>query len=175
MSSIRRQVPLNKKKLVKIALVFVAILAVLLVLMQVLKKKVGDEFGNDEEVEVLSAEVSVGSISTTISGSGSLEYEDADEISIPQTVEINDIYVQAGDTVEEGDILASVNSASVVVAMNEVQEELDALDKQLSEVSEGDVEDTITSGVDGRVKKIYVKDEEDVADACVDCGACADY
>lgn len=81
MSSIRRQVPLNKKKMAKIGIIFVIVLAILLILMQVLKKKVGDEFGNEEEVEVLSAEVSVGSISTTISGSGSLEYEDADTIS----------------------------------------------------------------------------------------------
>lgn len=168
MSSNRRQVPLNKKKMVKIAIVITIVLAVLLVLMQVLKKKVGDEFGNEEEIEVLTAEVTMGSISTTISGSGSLEYEEADEVSIPQTVEINEIYVQAGDTVKEGDILASVNSASVVTAMNEVQEELDTLDEELSEVSEEDAEDKITAGVDGRVKKIYVKDEEDVADAMYD-------
>ena len=168
MSSIRRQVSFNKKKMVKIAVVIAIVLVVLLILMQVLKKKVGDEFGNNEEVEVLTAEVTMGSISTTISGSGSLEYEDADEIAIPQTVEINEIYVQAGDTVAEGDILASVNSASVVAAMNEVQEELDALDEQLSKVSEEETEDKITSGVDGRVKKIYVKDEEDVADAMYD-------
>lgn len=121
MSSNRRQVPLNKKKMVKIAIVITIVLAVLLVLMQVLKKKVGDEFGNEEEIEVLTAEVTMGSISTTISGSGSLEYEEADEVSIPQTVEINEIYVQAGDTVKEGDILASVNSASVVTAMNQVR------------------------------------------------------
>lgn len=168
MSSIRRQIPLNKKKMVKIALMILIVLVALLILMQVLKNKVSDEFGSDSEVEVQTAEVTVGSISTTISGSGSLEYEEADEITIPQTVEVNEIYVKASDTVEEGDILASVNSASVVAAMNEVQEELDALDEQLAELSEKEAEDTITSGVDGRIKKIYVKDEEDVADAMYD-------
>lgn len=168
MSSIRRNLPLNNKKVVKIALAIVVLLVALLILVQVLRNKVSDEFGDKDESEVQTAEVTIGSISTTISGSGSLEYEESDEITISQTVEVNEIYVKAGDTVEEGDILVSVNSASVMTAMNEVQTELDSLDKQLAELAGKETEDIITAGVDGRVKKIYVKDEEDVADAMYD-------
>ena len=164
MSSIRRKEPLDKKKVAKIVLVVGIALVAVIILIFALRNKVSDQFGKDDETEVQTAEVTVGSISTTISGSGTLSNEEANEITIPQTVEVTEIYVNTSDTVKEGDMLASVNSASVVAAMNEIQEELDALDEELSEVAEEEVEDTITSGVAGRVKKIYAKAGKNVAD-----------
>lgn len=164
MSSMRRKTPLNKKKAAKIALMIIAAIVLIFILIFVLRSKVSNQFGSDEENEVKTAEVTKGSISTTISGSGTLSNEEADEITIPQTVDVTDIYVNVGDTVVKGDMLASVNSASVVAAMNEIQEELDALDEELAEAAEEEAGDTITAGISGRVKKIYAKSGNAVAD-----------
>lgn len=164
MSAVRRKEPVDKKKLKKIAVIAVAVLAVILLLLFFMRRKVRNTFGKKNETEVQSAEVTAGSISTTISGSGTLENEDSEEITVPQTVEIKEIYVDTSDVVAEGDMIAAVNSASVVTAMNEIQEELDALDEELSKVTEEEAEDTITAGVSGRVKKIYAKAGKNVAD-----------
>lgn len=164
MSAVRRKEPVDKKKLKKIAAIAVAVLAVILLLLFFMRKKVRNTFGKKNTSEVQTAEVTTGSISTTISGSGTLENEESKEITVPQTVEIKEIYVDTSDEVAEGDMIASVNSASVVTAMNEIQEELDALDEELSKVTEEEAEDTITAGVSGRVKKIYGKAGKNVAD-----------
>lgn len=164
MSSIRRKEPLDKKRIIKITVLAVVLVIALAFLVMVLRSKVSKEFGSEEENEVQTAQVTKGSISTTISGSGTLGNEEAEEISIPQTVEVTEIYVNTSDMVKEGDMLASVNSASVVEAMNEIQEELDALDEQLAEVSETEAEETIKAGVTGRIKKIYAKKGKAVAD-----------
>lgn len=164
MSSIRRKEPLEKKKAIKVTVLAVVLVIALVFLVMALRSKVSKEFGSEEENEVQTAQVTKGSISTTISGSGTLGNEEAEEISIPQTVEVTEIYVNTSDTVKEGDMLASVNSASVVEAMNEIQEELDTLDEELAELSETEAEETIKAGVTGRIKKIYAKKRKAVAD-----------
>ena len=168
MSSVRRKTPLDKKKMVKAAILIAAALAAILILIVVLRSKVSSQFGQEDESEILTAEVTVGNISTTISGSGTLANDETENITIPGTVELTDVYVNAGDTVAKGDMLASVNSASVIIAMNEIQEQLDELDDELAEVSEEETEDTITAGVAGRIKKIYAKKGNAVADVMYD-------
>ena len=164
MSSLRRRTSLDKKKMVKIALMIIVLFAAVLILITALRSKVKSQFGQDSEKEILTAEVTKGNISTTISGSGTLSNEAAEEITIPATVELTDVYVNAGDSVKKGDMLASVNSTSVIIAMNEVQEQINELDEELADVDEEDAEDTIKAGVAGRIKKIYVKKDKAVAD-----------
>lgn len=155
MGSGRRKQPVKAGKVIRI-LIIIAVLAIAaFVAVRMLQSRVTERFGDTNEEEVQSAQVTKGSISTTISGSGTLENEDSEEISIPQSVEVTEIYVEAGDKVAEGDMLASVNTASVVETMSDIQSEIDEVDAQLSEVTEDDSDDTITSGVSGRIKKIY--------------------
>ena len=74
------------------------------------------------------------------------------------------MYVNAGDTVKKGDMLASVNSASVVKAMKEIQDDIDEIDEKIGDLEAEDVSDSITAGVDGRVKKIYATAGKSVSD-----------
>ena len=163
MSSTRRKGTINRKKIIIIAAVVLLVLLGIVTLIQVLRSRVSAQFGNNDEAEVLSAQVSVGSISTTVSGSGTLENEASDEIVIPDTVTISDIYVRNSDTVEAGEMIAAVNIASLMEAMSEIQAELDALDEELADLSSEEVDDTISTGVAGRVKKIYAEKGETVA------------
>lgn len=161
MGSARRKKPLKKGKLVKILVILAIIAAGLFFGVRKMQSRVRERFAGNEQETVQTAQVTKGSIGTTVSGSGTLENEEANDVTIPQNVEVTDVYVEAGDKVAEGDMLASVNTASVVEAMGELQTSIDEIDTQLSEISEDDSEDSISAGVAGRIKKIYA--EEDVA------------
>ena len=161
MASGRRKKPISTKKLVIIFVVIILLVIGIFAAVRYARSKVRQEFADTLDSEITTAEVTVGSIKTTVSGSGTLANEDAEDTTIPSSVEVTDIYVEAGDQVEEGDMLASVNSVTVMQTMSDIQDEIDELDDELAELEEDDADSTITSGVDGRVKKIYA--EKDVA------------
>ena len=122
MNSSRRKKSLKTSTIIKIVVILAIVVVLVFVLVRVLRSKVSEQFSSSGNEEVQSAQVETGSISTVVSGSGTLTNEDSEDTFIPATVDITEVYVEAGDTVEKGDMLASVNSSSVVKAMNEVQE-----------------------------------------------------
>ncbi|MCD8231009.1 MAG: HlyD family efflux transporter periplasmic adaptor subunit [Clostridiales bacterium] len=155
----------KKKKrnmILTLVIVIAAVLAAVIVAIVVLKNKVSDSVSSSES-EVLSAEVTTGSISTTVSGSGTLSDEEVESIDIPSSLEIVDYYVEEGDTVSEGDLIATVTNASLLTALADAQETLDELDEELEDASGDEVDSTISASVSGRVKYIAVSSGDDVA------------
>ena len=102
-----------------------------------------------------SYEVKTGTISTTVSGTGTLIADDVETLDLLSLVEVDSVYVKAGDTVQEGDLLASVDTVSVKTALKLLQEEIDDLDEEIEDEQGETVSSSIKSGVAGRVKKIY--------------------
>lgn len=136
----------------------------------VLKQKVNEQFAGRKD-EVLSAQVTRGNISTTISGSGTLSAVDVESYKVPSSVEIVDYYVEAGDRVEKGDLIATITNASLLTAMSDMQKQIDSLDKKIADASGDKVSDTISASSSGRVKVIYAEAGEDVATVVYDHGA----
>ena len=167
----RARVRKKRKLIITLVIILVAVTAAVIVGVTMLRKKVNEQVNSASNNEVESAEVTIGSISTTVSGSGTLEAEDVETLEILSTLEIVDYYVEAGDSVEAGDLIAAVTNASLLTSMSEKQEELDALDEELAEASGDEVSETITAGVAGRVKKIYVSSSDDIATAMYENGA----
>ncbi len=98
----------------------VAILLIAVVFgVTVLRKSVARQVEASDGNEVSSAEVTTGSISTTVSGSGTLAEKDLESLTMLSALEIADYYVEEGDTVEEGDLIATVTNASLLTAMAE--------------------------------------------------------
>lgn len=165
----------RKRKKRKYIIILVSIVAVVLigviVGVTVLRRQVAKQVGASDGSEVQQAEVTTGSISTTVSGSGTLSDENTEDIEIPNSVEIVEYYVKEGDQVEEGDLIATVTNASVLTAMSEKQAELDALDEEIEEASGDTASTTLSSSVEGRVKKIYVSSGDDVVSAMYENGA----
>lgn len=116
----------------------------------------------------MEALVSNGTISTTIMGSGTLSNASSSNINIPVGIEIDEVYVSSGDEVAAGDLLATVSSASLSEALASVQEDIADLDSQINDAVSTSSSETITSGVDGRVKKIFVSAGDDVASAMLE-------
>ena len=163
----------KKRKLVKTIVTIVAILAVVLIAgVSILRRQVREQFGGSGE-EVLSEQAERGTISTVVSGSGMLLNVDTETISVPSGVEVTEILVAYGDTVEEKDLLAVVDMATVRTAMSELQEEIEDLDDQITDAEGDTVSSYVSAGVPGRVKILYAEEGMLVEDAMVDNGGLA--
>ncbi len=160
----------KRKKLITIIVVTVLILAAITVVVVKLRDSVSERYAS-EEASVESAAVTVGSISTTISGSGTLTDDDVEDVEIPASVEIDTMCVEEGDTVAEGDLIATVDTASVVSAMADIQDQIDDIDADMEDVSDETVSSKITAGIAGRVKRIYGAVGDDVATVMYENGA----
>ena len=110
-----------------------------------------------------SYEVKTGTISATVSGTGTLTADDVETLDLLSLVEVDSVYVKAGDTVQEGDLLASVDTVSVKTALKLLQEEIDDLDEEIEDEQGETVSSSIKSGVAGRVKKIYASVDDEVS------------
>ena len=163
----------KKRKTVRTVIIVLLVLGVLLTAgVFFLRRQVAKRFASSRD-EVVSAEASIGSISTQVSGSGTLLNVDEESISIPAGVSVEELLVSAQESVTEGQLLVSVDSASVQTAMSSVQSELAALDKEITSAAKDTVDSRITAGVAGRVKQIFAAKGDDVAKCMYEHGALA--
>ncbi len=170
---------LNQKKKKRRRKVILTVLIVVLVVALALgagvfylRQQVDAQFAS-ELAEVLSYEVTTGTISTVVSGSGTLTQVDLESLTVPAGVDITEITVSAGDTVETGDVLATVDMSSVMTALADLQAELDDLDDEISDAKGDEVSSTITAGISGRVKLLYAESGTDVSACMAENGALA--
>ena len=160
----------KRKMLITVSVILGLVLITVVAAVTVLRKKVSEKVGNGSDSQVLSAQVTVGSISTTVSGTGTLAAEDVEELKLLGSVEIKDYYVETGDYVEEGDLIATVSQSTLMSAMSEKQEELEAIDEELADASGEEVSSYVTTNLAGRVKRINVESGDDVATAMYEHG-----
>ncbi|MCD8330003.1 MAG: HlyD family efflux transporter periplasmic adaptor subunit [Lachnospiraceae bacterium] len=161
----------RRRGIITLVVVVAVVLAAVAVGVTQARKSISAQVSSSDDSEVQSAEVTVGSISTTVSGSGTLADEDVESVEIPDSLEIADFYVEEGDTVSEGDLIATVTNASILTAMSDAQASLDELDEELEDAADDEVEEEITTSVSGRVKVIYAEEDDDVATVMYEHGA----
>ena len=163
----------KRRKRIRILLLLLVILAAaLFVGTRLLQQRVREQFAATSK-EVLSAKAERGTISTLVSGSGMLVNVDTKVVSVPSGVEVTEILVKYGDQVEQGDILATVDMASVRSAMSALQEEIEALDKEIASTKSETVSSYISAGVSGRLKALYAQKGDLVEDVMVQHGSLA--
>ena len=88
------------------------------------------------------ATVSRGEISNTIVGTGNLESDTAVSLKIPSGITVEKVQVESGDTVTQGQVLATVSHLSVLTAMADTQESIDSLEEQIEDYEDGTDEDS---------------------------------
>ena len=163
----------KKRKILITAISVALVLAIVAGLgISFLQKRVREQFATGSG-EVLSYEVTTGSISTVVSGSGNLTDVDLESITVPEGVEITQVLVKTNQSVAAGDILATVNMASVISAMADLQSQIESLDKQISNAEDDAASTSVTAGVSGRVKALFGEKGADVADVMYEKGALA--
>lgn len=165
----------RQKKRKRIRIIVAIILIVLIggfVGMRVLQRRVRTQFAVSSK-EVLSAKAERGTISTLVSGSGMLVNVDTETVSVPSGVEVTEVLVKYGDIVAEGDMLATVDMASVRTVMSELQDEISSLDKEIANAKSDSVSSYVSTKVAGRVKAVYAQKDDLVEDVMVDHGSLA--
>ena len=121
----------------------------------------------------LSYTVAYGSISTRVTGSGPISDVDTETVTVPDGVSVEEVLAKANAALEKGDIIATLDMSSVLTAMASVQQQIDELDAQIAEAGSDKVASAVKAGVRGRVKKIYVSKNADVATCIYENGALA--
>lgn len=163
----------RKRRIIVTVVSIVLVLAMIAVVgVSFLQRRVREQFASSQG-EVLSYEVTTGSISTVVSGSGSLTDVDLNSITVPEGVEITEVKVKTNQAIAKGDILATVDMASVISAMADLQTQIEDLDEQLSDAEDDAASTTIYAGVTGRVKAIFGEAGASVADVMYEHGALA--
>lgn len=121
--------------------------------------------------KVLSAVPEENTISTVLSGGGTLSPQEGTAQSLPQALELETYYVKNGQTVSEGDPIAQVDLVAVKAAISELQVVIDTLDAAIASESSKTNDSVIRSGTAGRVKKIYAREGTAAADTVYENGA----
>ena len=136
----------------RVVAVIAVVLLVLLCAVLYVRQRVQRSVTAQSSSNVKTASVTVGSIETAVSGTGTLVSENVEDLSVPSTVKVEEIFVEQGDEVEAGTLLASVNKSTVLTTLSTVQKKLDNLDADIHSASNNKVSSTINAGVPGRVK-----------------------
>ncbi|MBR4132677.1 MAG: hypothetical protein IKT99_06830, partial [Oscillospiraceae bacterium] len=121
---------------------------------------------------MLEATVSEAPISRVFLSGGTLTAQDAVTVSLPGDIQIKSYAVQSGDTVQAGDLIATVEKSSVLSGVRNIQSVMAELDEALGELTE-DNDAEVTSAAAGRVKLIYAEAGTPVADTMAQYGALA--
>ena len=163
----------KKRRIITTVLVLVLIVGIILtVTVSILRRNVQQKFGPSGD-DVLSHSVKTGTISTMVSGSGILSNVDSETIEVPAGVELLEILVENGETVAEGQLLATADMATVRSAMSDLQAEINSLDDQIADADGDKASTRVAAGVPGRVKVLYGKEGDKVSDVMVEHGALA--
>ena len=159
-----------QRAIAAVALVLVAVLAGTLYVRKQVQRKVTAQSGSS----IKSATVTTGSIKATVSGSGTLVCEDVVDLTVPSTVKVEKLHIAQGDRVTAGTLLAGVNSSTVLTSLSTVQEALDDLDEELQSASRDTVSASVKAGLTGRVKAVYAREGDNVADVMYKYGCLAE-
>ena len=159
----------NAKKYVLSALVILAV--ILLVTLPFLLDASRRE--TKSEASILSGTVERGSITTTVSGTGTLSDGESIEIELPDGVRLREYLVHNGDSVKEGDALALVDTVTVMEAISAVKETLTHIESEMTAVATENGAAYVQSAVRGSVKAVYAGVGDDVREVMLAHGALA--
>ena len=164
---------LRRHRLIRNIIILIAAIAVILVtVVGMLRRNVEQRFAA-AAAEVQAYAVTTGTIHTTVSGTGVLAEVDLEALSVPDGVEVLEVAVEAGDVVKQGDLLATVDMATVMTALADLQEEMAELDDSIHDAKGETVSSTIKAGISGRVKRIFAEKDMDVSACMAEHGALA--
>ncbi len=95
----------------------------------------------NDSVTVSSAQAESGDVATTIDSSGSIENTGTVSVEIPSDIEITEVLVSEGETVNAGDKLAAVDVASVAEVLVDINDTIDDLEDEIDDLEDDDDSD----------------------------------
>ena len=163
----------RKRKIIRTIVILLAVIAVILFAgVMHLRRQVQERFASSA-AEVEHYEVASGTINTVVAGTGTLTEVDLEQLTLPEGVEITDILVEAGDTVAQGEILATADMASVMASLSDLQAQIKDLDSDIASAKGDTISSRISANISGRVKQLFAQTGDDVSAVMAEHGALA--
>lgn len=161
----------KKKRSKKRMALLLALLLVVILILQVWSAGISKGSSAAVEEEVVSSKVEIGDMDQVLKSSGVLSNASEEAISIPGDISVTSYLVNNGDTVKKGDPIAVIKRSSVMAALADLQELMDQLDQEMSDVKEDSIASTIKATAEGTVVKVYATSGTDVVDTMYEKGA----
>ena len=125
---------LRKKRSFWAAVVIATVLVAALIVGLIARARGGS--AKEAEITVQSAEAAKGSISTTVVGTGTLAGGASTDVVVPAGIKVKEVLVESGDMVEAGQILATLDEASIASQLLEVKESMEEVQEQMESLSD---------------------------------------
>ena len=103
------------------------------------------------ESQILTDVVSIGSITSTVEGSGTANAKQSASITINTAGTVMDVYVNEGDLVEAGTPLFSIDSPAAQDLVNKARTEVEVREKELNDLYEAAGNLTVTAEFSGKL------------------------
>ena len=158
----------SKKPLLFLLVIPVLVLAIVL---KLIPQKGSESSSVEVKEDLITAEAASKELKTVFLSGGSLSESDKISFTVPGDIEITSYAVSNGDSVKEGDLIATVNKTSVMNQISEIKDLIADLDDEIKNSREDDDYKTITSPASGRVMAIYAGKGVSVSDTIASKGA----
>ena len=106
------------------------------------------------EMQAMTGAVSIGSIESTVTGSGVAMPASSETITLSGRGVVAEVYVSDGDHVEAGDPLYAINSEEAQKAVDDAKESLDNYQEQLDAIYESYADLTVTAPFNGKLLEV---------------------
>lgn len=142
----------------------IILISVIAVLVFIMLNILGFNRGKDlVQVEIMKA--TIGSVSKNIDFSGTVNSSNYEEITVTSNSDVLNIYIKENDLIEEGQLLAELDSTELLISLEKSQIALEQLRTDLAIEKNGanSSEKDILSNSLSRSKEEYLKIKEDLA------------
>ena len=106
---------------------------------------------SESQETVQSANAEKGSISTTVVGTGTLENGTATDVVVPTGVKVKEVLVSSGDVVTEGQVLATLDEASIASELLKVKGNIETVEDEIDNLSDEADEEGTTEYLEAKV------------------------
>lgn len=159
------------KKLLKNKYIYAA-LALLLVAAGIALLPSGrEESGVQVVEEVLTAQAETGELTGELVYSGTIADTGSSTLSLAGSITVEQWQVKAGDYVQAGEVLATIDKNSALAAIAQLYELTRQLDSAIEDSRSDVLPTTVTAPVSGRVKAIFAQSGQSVAGVMGESGA----
>lgn len=161
----------KKRKIVIIVLICVAAAFALIAVLIGMAINAINDMINKTYLNVEQATATRTSLSQYVESGGGIGPADVSYVDIRNALEVDEVFVREGDRVSADAMLMTVTESSLMDAISSVQGQIDNLDKSIADVADDKISGKVKAPLEGRVKVIYCKEDETVADTVCENGA----
>lgn len=113
---------------------------------------------SSETVAYVPVTVSTGSLTKSVTGTGSIRIKETADVTVPFAVTVDEMLVQSGERVEVGTPVARVDITALKETIHAINEEVATLDSSIASLAAAYTgEATVKTSASGRIKQLFVK------------------